>query len=140
MEYIPSNYLCEGINLPIEMRASSYSVDSLIHFLEREFSNKFRQVTRFADGIMAVFVRDKLMLRNMQTLTVTVTVEWKEDYNEALIRIVASGGREGIFRMDMWGAENAAEKWAQLEIQKSLTYIDSQSRTTHESPSRRPVE
>ena len=122
------------------MRASSYSVDSLIHFLEREFSNKFQQVTRFTDGLMAVFVRDKLMLRNMQTLTVTVTVEWKEHYNEALIQIIASGGRQGFFRLDTWGAENAAEKWAQREIQKSLTYIDGQSRTTHESPSRRPAE
>ena len=122
------------------MRTSSYNVDSLIEFMSREFSNKFRQVTRFSDGLMAVFVRDKLMLRNMQTLTVTVTVEWKEIYNEALISIVASGGREGIFRLDWLGAENAAEKWAQREIQNALLRIDGGGRTTHRSPSRRPTE
>jgi len=115
-------------------------VESLIDFLSMEFSNKLQQVARFSDGLMAVFVRDKLMLRNMQTLTVTVTVEWKELYNAAIIRIVASGGREGIFRLDMWGAENGAEKWAQREIQKALVHIDSNGRTTHSSPSRRPVE
>ena len=122
------------------MRTNRYSVDPLIDFMSREFSNKFGKVSTFSDGLMAVFVRDKLMLRNMQTLTVTVTIEVKDHYNEAVISIVASGGREGIFRLDWLGSENAAEKWAQREIEKALLRIDGGGRTTHRSPSRRPIE
>ncbi len=126
--------------LPIEMKATSHSLQSLLAYLSREFANKFAKTWEFEDGNISVFVRDKYMLRNNQTLTVTVTVESRVDHQDVVITIVAAGGREGVFRLDMWGAENAAEKWAQKEIQSALYRTDGQSHTTRESPSRRPVE
>lgn len=126
--------------MPIEMKATSHSLQSLLAFMGREFANKFAKTWEFEDGSLSVFVRDKYMLRNNQTLTVTVTVESRIDHQDAVITIVAAGGREGFLRLDMWGAENAAEKWAQKEIQSALYKTDGQSYTTRESPSRRPME
>ncbi len=115
-------------------------MQSLLAFLSRSFANKFAKTWEFEDGNISVFVRDKYMLRNNQTLTVTVTVESRIDHHDVVITIVAAGGREGFLRLDMWGAENAAEKWAQKEIQSALDRTDGQSYTTRESPSRKPME
>ncbi len=80
------------------------------------------------------------MLRNSQTLTVTVTVESRVDFQDIKITIVAAGGRQGIFRLDVWGAENAAEKWAKKEIETALARADGDPYTSRESPSKRPFE
>ena len=80
------------------------------------------------------------MLRNNQTLTVTITVEWRRGWNEVVITIAASGGREGFLRIDFWGAENAAEDWAEREIKKALVRIDGGAQTTLKTPSSRPIE
>ena len=80
------------------------------------------------------------MLRNNQTLTVTITVEWRRGWNEVVITIAASGGREGFLRIDFWGAENAAEDWAEKEIKKTLVQIDGGAQTTLKTPSSRPIE
>jgi len=80
------------------------------------------------------------MLRNSQTLTVTVTVESRSIWQEFIVTIIVSGGRDGIFRLDFWGAENAAESWAEREIRRKLMAVDSGGRTTFRSPAERPVE
>ncbi|MFX0107670.1 MAG: hypothetical protein ACFE7R_05270 [Candidatus Hodarchaeota archaeon] len=115
-------------------------MQSLLAYLERRFANKYSRVWDFEEGTVAVFVRDKLMLRNMQTLTVTVTVESRSIWQEFIISIIASGGRDGVFRLDWLGAENGAEGWAEREIRRALSAIDSGGRTTFRSPAERPVE
>ena len=122
------------------MRANRHALQSLLNFLSRKFANKYRNIWDFEDGTIAVFVRDKLMLRNMQTLTVTVTVEARLDFQELVVVIVASGGRNGIFRLDMWGAENSAEQWAKREITNMLARTDNRSRITRQTTSDRPME
>ncbi|MFW9979395.1 MAG: hypothetical protein ACFFEJ_15020 [Candidatus Thorarchaeota archaeon] len=92
----------------------------------------------FEDGSLSVFLRDKYMLRNGQTLTVTVTVESRIDLQDIVITIVAAGGREGFLRLDILGAENAAENWAKREIEQALMKADGASFTTRKSPSERP--
>jgi hypothetical protein len=126
--------------IPIEIRTSSHNLRQLLEYISTDFANKYYRSWQFVDGVVAVGVRDKLMLRNMQTLTITVTVEWRQNFNGVLITIIASGGREGLFRLDMWGAENGAEGWAEREIMKALEYFDGGGYTTHQSPSRRPLE
>ena len=122
------------------MRARKHSRQSLLNFLHRGFSNKFAKTWEFEDGSVSVFLRDKFMLRNSQTLTVTVTVESRTDFEDIKIIIVAAGGREGFFRLDILGAENAAEKWAKREIEQALIRADGDAFTTHESPPKRPFE
>lgn len=78
------------------------------------------------------------MLRNGQTLTVTVTVESRTDFQDIVITIVAAGGREGFLRLDILGAENAAENWAKREIEQALSRADGSAYTTRKSPSERP--
>jgi hypothetical protein len=80
------------------------------------------------------------MLRNGQTLTITITVESRRGWNEAVVTINASGGREGFLRLDFWGAENAAEDWAEREIKKALVQIDGGAQTILKTPSSRPIE
>ncbi|MHA2432217.1 MAG: hypothetical protein ACXADO_03195 [Candidatus Thorarchaeota archaeon] len=126
--------------MPIEIRAEQYCLKPLLEFLGRSFANKYSRVWDFAEGTVAVFVRDKLMLRNMQTLTVTVTVEWRTNWQEFSVTVLASGGRDGVFRLDWLGAENGAEGWAEKEIRRALRHIDSGGRTTYRSPADRPVE
>lgn len=126
--------------MPIEIRAEEYCLRPLLKFLHREFSNKYGKVWDYEEGTVGVFVRDKLMLRNSQTLTVNVIVEHKSAWKELVVTILASGGREGIFRLDMWGAENGAESWAEREIRKVLSRIDSGGRTTVRRPAERPFE
>ncbi|UCE09162.1 MAG: hypothetical protein JSW61_09280 [Candidatus Thorarchaeota archaeon] len=108
--------------------------------MSRRFSNKYGKVWEFEEGTVAVFLRDKLMLRNMQTLTVTVTIEWRRFWDDVTITIVATGGREGIFRLDFWAAENAAERWAEREINQALMRIDGGAQTTYRARSERPME
>ncbi len=92
----------------------------------------------FEDGSLSIFLRDKYMLRNGQTLTVTVTVESRTDFQDIVITIVAAGGREGFLRLDILGAENAAENWAKREIEQALSRADGSAYTTRKSPSERP--
>ena len=80
------------------------------------------------------------MLRNGQTLTITITVECRLGWNEVVVTINASGGREGFLRLDFWGAENAAEDWAEREIKKALVQIDGGAQTILKTPSSRPIE
>lgn len=80
------------------------------------------------------------MLRNMQTLTLTVTVEARPIWQEFIVTVIASGGREGFFRLDWLGAETAAEGWAEKEIRRKLMAVDSGGRTTFRSEAERPVE
>ena len=80
------------------------------------------------------------MLRNGQTLTITITVEYRLGWNEVIVTINASGGREGFLRLDFWGAENAAEDWAEREIKKALVQIDGGAQTILKTPSSRPIE
>jgi hypothetical protein len=108
--------------------------------LRSSFSNKYSKVWVFEDGTVGVFVRDKLMLRNSQTLTINVIVEHKPTWKEFVISILASGGRKGIFRLDTWGAENGAEGWAEKEIRKALSRFDSGGRTTARRAAERPYE
>jgi len=126
--------------MPIELRAEEYCLTPLLEFLRNNFANKYSRVWDFEEGTVGVFVRDKLMLRNSQTLTVTVIVEHKAVWREFVVTILASGGREGIFRLDMWGAENGAEGWAEREIRKTLSRIDSGGRTISRRPAERPFE
>lgn len=112
----------------------------ILDYLGRELSNKYSKVLTFEDGTAGIFVRDKLMLRNMQTLTITITVEARSIWQEFIVTIVASGGREGFFRLDWLGAENAAEKWAEREIRRKLMAVDSGGRITFRSPAERPIE
>ncbi len=122
------------------MRTNRHNLRSLLRFLENNFANKLSRSWDFEEGTVAVFTRDKLMLRNMQTLTVTVTIECRSHWNDVEISISASGGREGLFRIDFWAAENAAERWAEKEINKFLWRVDDGSQTTHRSSSTRPIE
>lgn len=126
--------------MPIEIRAGEYCLKPLLEFLRSEFSNKYSRVWEFEDGTVGVFIRDKLMLRNSQTLTVNVIVEHKSTWRELVVTILASGGRGGIFRIDMWGAETGAEGWAEKEIRKALSRFDSGGRTTARRPAERPFE
>lgn len=135
-----SRIVNEGKEIPIEIKAENYCLNPLLDFLEREFSNKYARVWHFEDGTISVFVRDKLMLRNMQTLTLTVTVEARPIWQEFIVTVIASGGREGFFRLDWLGAENAAEGWAEREIRRKLKAVDSGGRTTFRSPAERPIE
>ena len=130
----------EGFSIPIELRSSGDNLEALLRFLQRKLANKFSHIWRFEEGTVAVFTRDKLMLRNSQTLTVTITVEYRRGWNELVITIMASGGREGFFRLDFWGAENAAENWAVKEIKKALVQIDGGAQTRLKTPSSRPME
>lgn len=120
------------------MRARSHSLQSLLNFLHRGFANKMAKTWEFEDGSISVFLRDKYMLRNSQTLTVTVTVESRVEFQDIIITIVAAGGREGFFRLDILGAENAAESWAKKEIEQALLRADGDAVTTRKSPSERP--
>ncbi|NHI83573.1 MAG: hypothetical protein EAX81_04665 [Candidatus Thorarchaeota archaeon] len=126
--------------IPIEIKAESYCLNPLLDFLRKEFSNKYARVWDFEDGTIGVFVRDKLMLRNMQTLTLTVTIEARSIWQEFIVTVIASGGREGVFRLDWLGAETAAEQWAEREVRRKLMAVDSGGRTTFRSPAERPVE
>ena len=126
--------------MPIELRAEDYCLTPLLEFLSNDFANKYRKVWDFEEGTVGVFVRDKLMLRNSQTLTVTVIVEHRVVWSEFVVTILASGGRQGLFRMDFWGAENGAEGWAEREIRKTLSRIDSGGRTISRRPAERPFE
>jgi hypothetical protein len=126
--------------MPIEIRAEEYCLRPLLDFLGRNFANKYSRVWDFEDGTVGVFVRDKLMLRNSQTLTVNVVVEYRANWRELVVTVLASGGRQGIFRMDFWGAENGAEGWAEREIRNALQQIDSGGRTTARRPAERPFE
>ncbi|MFW9907706.1 MAG: hypothetical protein ACFFEF_03955 [Candidatus Thorarchaeota archaeon] len=126
--------------MPIELRAEEYCLTPLLEFLSNDFANKYRKVWDFEEGTVGVFVRDKLMLRNSQTLTVTVIVEHRVVWREFVVTILASGGRQGLFRLDFWGAENGAEGWAEREIRKTLSRIDSGGRTISRRPAERPFE
>jgi hypothetical protein len=126
--------------MPIEIRAEEYCLMPLLEFLRSDFANKYSRVWNFEEGTVGVFVRDKLMLRNSQTLTVTVIVEHKAAWREFVVTVLASGGRGGVFRLDFWGAENGAEGWAEREIRNALSHIDSGGRTTSRRPAERPFE
>lgn len=120
------------------MRARSHSLQSLLNFLHRSFANKMARTWEFEDGSLSIFLRDKYMLRNGQTLTVTVTVEARTEFQDIVITIVAAGGREGFLRLDILGAENAAENWAKREIEQALMRAEGSAFTTRKSPSERP--
>jgi hypothetical protein len=126
--------------MPIEIRAEEYCLNPLLEFLHSDFANKYSRVWNFEGGTVGVFIRDKLMLRNSQTLTINVIVEHKSTWRELVVTILASGGRGGIFRIDVWGAENGAEGWAEKEIRKALSRFDSGGHTTIRRPAERPFE
>jgi hypothetical protein len=126
--------------MPIEIRAEAYCLNPLMEFLQSGFANKYSRVWDFEEGTVGVFVRDKLMLRNSQTLTVTVIVEHRASWRELVVTILASGGREGFFRLDFLGAENGAESWAEKEIKNVLKHVDSGGRTISRRPAERPLE
>jgi len=126
--------------MPIEIRAEEYCLIPLLGFLRSDFANKYSRVWDFEDGTVGIFVRDKLMLRNSQTLTVTVIIEHRATWRELVVTVLASGGRQGLFRLDFWGAENGAEGWAEREIRNALSRIDSGGRTTSRRPADRPFE
>ena len=53
---------------------------------------------------------------------------------------MSSGGRQVFFRLDVLGAENAAERWAEKEIKCAFTTIVGGGRTTYQTPIEWPLE
>ena len=80
----------------------------VINYLTQNYAAVMRKVWNSEHGIMAIFIHEEYVFRTGTYQTLTTIVESREDWGQATLFAVGSGGGGGICNFN-WGSQSAAE-------------------------------
>ncbi|MHA1972474.1 MAG: hypothetical protein ACTSW1_05765 [Candidatus Hodarchaeales archaeon] len=92
----------------IELKVSGFDIkEKLLSHVKSKNNMKFSRSYQTKNGEVFILISESYAFRTSSDLTSTIVLEFI-DKSEAICTIIASGGAEGICRID-WGAQRANE-------------------------------
>ena len=90
------------------LQFDSQHVNRVIDYLTHNYSTVTRKISSTGQGLMAVFIHEEYVFRTGSYQSLTVIVESPEDFGQATLTVVGSGGGGGICNFN-WGSHSAGE-------------------------------
>lgn len=94
-------------------------LNRVIDYLTHNYSTVTRKVSNTEHGVIAIFIHEEYVFRTGSYQTLTTIVESRNDFGEATITIVGSGGGGGICNFN-WGSQSAGEDTLIKNIQNLI--------------------
>jgi len=92
----------------LDLVISNADIETLLSFLQRDYSSVLAKVWESGGMINGVFVQSELVFRTFSEQTITVVMQYHTDTHSCDLTAVASGGGEGLLRISL-GSQDAAE-------------------------------